>query len=588
MSPDDFDGEAVSRADREFVAKLGHHPLMRNPLYSVPPPLLPNYAALGSAAAVEAAQKVCFAAALDWMLVNYAFCKSAFMGKGGIISLVDGELGSIASLRGFMQPYALVCEGPRGGIKIVSVVGDWIRHPLRAHIDKIQTRSDRPRPTFEEEGLHIYNRYWPPAHPTSGGEIETFKAFFAGLVPDEKERTWFWNYLAHKARRPWVPMVAVIMVAEEFGSGRGTLFDILELLFGDAYVVPCSFGELTGTAAGARFNDRLAHALIAVVNEAVAEDGEQQAQRRLNYEALKNTIEPSPTARRRFEAKNQHAYAQRSAMSVFIATNHRDVVKLPWRDRRFSVITCGKRMTKEDTAKIRTWMAAPENIGALDRALLNTPAVPATEFDPFGEPPPFAGRLEMIGMGKSRLEESYEVAIDALAGCPLFTMTQAQKLINYIGAYTWSGGDGSDKARHMVAKNAYRLRERNEADNRIRYRKRQEVIYACTRAERQCWREADTMMIVAALDRAEERVTQVVNAERDVLPISCASEVSIRRRRTKQRGQNDKRGPPRATDCARRACFSRLARRFWSCVVHCVAQRARRDLARKSLFMLVF
>ena len=57
-------------------------------------------------------------------------------------------------------------------------------------------------------------------------------------------------------------MVAVIMVAEEFGTGRGTLFDILELLFGEDYVVPCEFGELTGTSAAARFNDRLANALI--------------------------------------------------------------------------------------------------------------------------------------------------------------------------------------------------------------------------------------------------------------------------------------------------------------------------------------
>ena len=41
-------------------------------------------------------------------------------------------------------------------------------------------------------------------------------------------------------------MVAVIMVAEKFGSGRGTLFDILERVFGEDYVVPCEFGELTG------------------------------------------------------------------------------------------------------------------------------------------------------------------------------------------------------------------------------------------------------------------------------------------------------------------------------------------------------
>src|SRR5262249_22250025 len=160
------------------------------------------------------------------------------------------------------------CVRPRGGTRIMSAVDDWMRHPLRVHIDKVQTRFDRPRPTFVEDGVTVLNRYWPPAHPTSGGELETFEAFLARLIPDNAEREWMWNYLAYKARKPWVPMIAVIMVAEEFGTGRGTLFDILELLFGEDYVVPCTFGELTGTAAGARFNDRLANALIATVNEA--------------------------------------------------------------------------------------------------------------------------------------------------------------------------------------------------------------------------------------------------------------------------------------------------------------------------------
>jgi hypothetical protein len=498
-----FDGDAISQTDREFLASLGDHPLVRHPLYSIPPPALPNYAALPTGGA-EAAQKACFAAALDWVLVNYAYCKSAFMGKGGIISLVDGELCSVASLRGFMQPYALVSEGPRKGIKIRSVVDDWMKHPLRAHIDKVQTRSDKSRPTFVEDGLTVFNRYWPPAHPTSGGEIEIFNTFFARLVPQDVERTWFWHWLAHKTRRPWVPMVAVIMVAEEFGSGRGTLFDILELLFGKDYVVPCTFGELTGAAAGARFNARLADALFAVINEAVDEDGHQQSRRRLNYEALKNSIDPSPTARRRFEAKGQHAYAQRSAMSAIIATQHRDVIKLPGNDRRFEVLICGAKMTATETTEIRAWMAVPENIGALQRALLATPAASLDVFDPYGEPPPFAGRLEMIGMAKSRVEDAYEAAIDALEGFPLFTMTQAQRLIGYFGAY--ASGDWSNQALHTIAKNAYRLRKQ-----RIRHRKRKEIVYARTQAERRRWLPADKAMIGAALDRTEKQVVRVIN-----------------------------------------------------------------------------
>ena len=236
-----FDGDAISRTDREFLASLGDHPLVRHPHYSVPPPPRPNYEGCTTIAERQTAQEMCFPAALDWMLVNYAYYTGAFIGKGGIISLVDGEICAIASLRSFMQPYTIVEQGPRGGLKKTSVVDVWMMHPQRAQIDKIQTCTDRPRPTFTEDGLTVYNRYWPPAHPTSGGEIETFKTFFAGLVPEEAEREWFWNYLAHKTRKPWVPMVAVIMVAEDFGSGRGTLFEILERVFGEDYVLPCEF-----------------------------------------------------------------------------------------------------------------------------------------------------------------------------------------------------------------------------------------------------------------------------------------------------------------------------------------------------------
>ena len=276
---DAFDGDAVSRADRGFLDSLNNHPLMQHPLYSVPPPPRPNYSGCATVAERTVRQKACFPAALDWMLINYAYYADAFMGKGGIISLVDGKIGTITGLRGFMQPYTIVEEGRNGGLHKTFVVDAWMSHPLRAHIDEIQTRSDRLRPAYTEDGVTVYNRYWPPAHPTSGGEIETFEAFFARLIPDNAEREWMWNYLAHKARKPWVPMIAVIMVAEEFGTGRGTLFDILELLFGEDYVVPCTFGELTGTAAGARYNDRLANALIATVNEAADEDGHQQARR---------------------------------------------------------------------------------------------------------------------------------------------------------------------------------------------------------------------------------------------------------------------------------------------------------------------
>ena len=141
--------------------------------------------------------------------------------------------------------------------------------------------------------------------------------------------------------------------------------------------------------------------------------------------------------------------------------------------------------------------------------------MPLDVFDPYGDPPPFAGRLQMIGMGETRLEDAYRTAIDALDGCSLFTMTQMQRLIAYFGDF--KTGDWSDKARHIVARNAYRLRERSEPNSRIEYRKRQEIIYACTNADQQRWHEVDTELIIRQLDIAEDRVVQVTNAKRDPL-----------------------------------------------------------------------
>jgi hypothetical protein len=502
-----FDGDAISRADREFLESLKDHPLRQDPLYGIPCPPQPDFGPFDPGDKGQAAARLAFfAEVVTWMLTNYAYREGAFMGKGGVISLVDGEISTLADLRGRMAPWALIHIGPRGSIKLRSPVEDWLGAKIRRSIRREEMRPERPRPTFTEDGYAAFNRYRPPVHPTEGGNVAPFEAFLARLFPDETERAWYWNWLSHKARRPWVPMIGIIMVAEEFGTGRGTLFDILELLFGKDYVVPCTFGELTGTSPSARFNARMADALILVINEAVAEDAHQQAQRRLAYEALKNAVDPSPTAMRRFEAKGQHAYSQRSAASTMIATNHRDAVKLPPDDRRFSVLACGTKMTAAQTVDIRTWMAGPKNIGALYRALLMTPAGPLEVFDPFDNPPPFVGRLEMIGMAKSRIEDAYEAAMDAFKGLNLFTMTQAKRLIGYFGDYT--SGDWSNQALHAIAKNAYRVRE-----TRIRHRGRREIVYAPTKAEQRRWLPAEKAVIVAALDRTEERVARVINAE---------------------------------------------------------------------------
>src|SRR5262245_46252117 len=168
---DAFDGEAITRADREFLANLSNHPLARHSLYRVPcPPPNPSN------------PDAAFQAALDWMLVNYGFFAGAYLGKGGIISLVDGKITTVGCMRDLMKLYAVDGPpGPRGGkTEKVHVVDKMLEHPLRAQIDGIQCRCDKLRPTFEEDGVTSYNRYWPPAHPTGGVKLRRSRHFLHG------------------------------------------------------------------------------------------------------------------------------------------------------------------------------------------------------------------------------------------------------------------------------------------------------------------------------------------------------------------------------------------------------------------------
>jgi hypothetical protein len=519
-----FDGAAIAKADREFLESLdfGKAILSKNPWFGAPKPKQPVEFYKLSGDKEERKQQydeqkderaAAFASIVEWMLANYVYYPGAFRGKGGAISISRGGAPlTEKGMMGMFAPYAMPTVGERGALSFINPATEWRNNPRRGTVDEVVCRSDKERPLYCDGNKVIYNSYRPPVHPTEGGDIAAFEAFLTRLVPAARERAWFWNYLSYKARHPWVPMIGVIMVAEEYGSGRGTLFEILSLVFGQDYVVPVSYDELTKTSGGAaRFNSWRADALFNVVHEAVSEDGVQQNQKRLQYEQLKLAMDPAAQARK-VEAKGEHADVQVSASSVIIGTNHRDITKLPRDDRRICVLLCGHRMTLQHRKDIRDWMAKPENIGALYRALLNRPAVSESVFDPYGEPPAFAGRLEMIGVSETRLEDAYSTALAALQGCTLFTLTQMLTLIGEFGDYHGGGGDWSDKARYMVTKHAHRLRKKDEPHNRVRYHGRREIIFARTAELRTKWQAADPRLIAEQLDRTGKVIEHTLNS----------------------------------------------------------------------------
>src|SRR5262245_7869290 len=122
-----FDGAAISQADRDFLASLAEHPLRQDPRYGTPCPPQPDFGPLDPKdKAQTAARFAFFTEVVTWMLANYAYREGAFMTKGGAVSLVDGEIMTLADLRGRMAPWSLIYLGPRGAIKTRSPVEDWL------------------------------------------------------------------------------------------------------------------------------------------------------------------------------------------------------------------------------------------------------------------------------------------------------------------------------------------------------------------------------------------------------------------------------------------------------------------------------
>ena len=140
-----FDGDAISRADREFLASLDEHPLRRNPLYGTPCPPQPDFGPFDPKDTEQTAARLAFFAdVVAWMLANYAYREGAFMGKGRR-DLAGRRRDHLAS--GPARAHGAVGAAPQSAraarIKTRSPVEDWM---LREGPALDPPRGDAPRP----------------------------------------------------------------------------------------------------------------------------------------------------------------------------------------------------------------------------------------------------------------------------------------------------------------------------------------------------------------------------------------------------------------------------------------------------------
>jgi hypothetical protein len=459
--------------------------------------------------------------AVAYMLTYLAYWGGALKGRGGVVSIdPDGEIQTpwtLASLRMRMANYCYVKVGANGGAKIVNPVDIWMAQADRISVAGVRMRPELTRPLFVEDSLQYINRYAPPDHPTVGGTIAPLEVRLQDLIPDPDECAWFVNWLACKVQNPHWRMIGVAMIAQQAGSGRGLLAEFLGRLFGQKYVAPLPYRQLTG-GDGSRFTADYSDRLLVYVNEAKTADDTRYRQRHAASEALKDFIEPNHKIPARIEGKGVDAVYGPLAISTLVFTNNTDGLPIGEGDRRLAVITNGPQMTVAQRDAFLGWMASPANIGAAYRHLRDhVVEKDRGVFDPYMAPA-FAGRDVMIDAGKTDIDRAYEAALEILReASQVYTLTQVATAT--LARLDRHGGDLDSMVRRHARIKGIRAFEKYDGHNwLVRFGEgkngnNKEPIFVHTESRRRFWSMAETKDVRRELSLAEHAVARTL-AER--------------------------------------------------------------------------
>lgn len=358
---------------------------------------------------------------LDDLLARFAFCPAW---ARPVVPLDGSAPMTFANFKVLTAPMTIVRKGRRGSKSAVNPADLWAADPRRLTIDGATFRPDLPAGVVEDEdngGERRLNTYRPRHHDAPDARAEEALAlwaeFMAHLVPDAVERAWLEMKIAAKAQQPGLPGAMTLLVTPAQGTGRNTLFSVLEGLFGAWNCTPVERAKLFGEGSQGQFNDWRAGHVIAYVSELLA--GEAGAgftsRRQAMYEHLKVIAEPAPV---RFEVVGKYAERRmaRACAALFVATNNRNALPIPPEDRRVAVLTCSGvpladapqgLLYRIHEAKGASWFLSA--VWARLRAL-------PVDWDAVMLPPKFAGRAAMIEANRSELDDVLDDVLSTVPG----------------------------------------------------------------------------------------------------------------------------------------------------------------------------
>ncbi len=248
------------------------------------------------------------------------------------------------------------------------------------------------RRIIEADGNRLLNLWTGSDIRPSGEMVSTEQAapfieFLQRLFPQEMERNYFLDWLAHVVRHPEKRINATVLLRSSHGVGKGFLAEILLTgLLGKSSVGTVALGDLVGN-----FNDALVGKTLILIDEVYK-----------NPESTVNALK-SIQGNRTITLRRKHIpdTTVDNYLSFIMSSNEHHPLPLEREDRRFWVPAfIEHRESRAETMQflnlnLKPWLLEQGGMQIV-RDLLET--VDLSGFEPWGDPPMTDSKRVMIGL----------------------------------------------------------------------------------------------------------------------------------------------------------------------------------------------
>ena len=460
---------------------------------------------------------------VEWLLDNHGLLVLGEKHGAGLIVPLRTRIATATAINAFktlLIPYQIT---EKDGTKHLPL-GAWLRRPDRVLVEGFRTAPDKPWPTFAENGATYVNLYRRPELPEDG-DARLGHEFLDVLLPDERERAWFKQCLGHKLRHPEVPGPSIVMVAQDlYGVGRGTLFKILTGLFGREYIARPEFGDIVGREGQAAYNEWMATAILALVNETSSEEDYRYTNRQKAYERIKELVDTSRQVRR-IKGKYEKLYDTECGPGFIFASNLNTPLAIAMGDRRLTFLRNGAVRPPEFYVALNAWSAVPGNLGALRRDL---ETIDLTGFNAYA-PLPTTLRDIVKEESRSTVDEAVDLALEALPGeivLPAQVVEAVEILRVRQGLYL--RGEWQALVARETKKRGYRIGIKHGANWRpcLPQRGQRAAAYARSEEAQVRWTVADHTLVLAELQRNEAAIVKLRSAAGRMPPFETISSLA--------------------------------------------------------------